>query len=337
MSTQASLVGATAVAVGKQNKTSTPGQAAVNSKTAEWRKNSWRKKLDLAVIDKTTGLVSKGQDWLTARQSLADMKAAGTVPDAQAYSSAAALCHRHGTLAEAQTLLQEMSDAGHSSDLAMCLLQLKVASRQFMDGGIGSLDDVITAFQAIEQSGFEPTELSYDRVIAATAKAKDEEKCMQYLHAAMKKFSRTVDAATFAHAIVLLGSADKATEACALIDEIYKRKLAPTVLAVNCALQSCARNQQLEIALPLLDKAMTHIKLQSLSHTTVLVLIQACADDGLTVAVTKLVRAFINTHLSAALLAQLLLKVQCSLAFRQTTYLVSTVLRLPTHKMHIMR
>jgi hypothetical protein len=119
---------------------------------------------------------------------------------------------------------------------------------------------------------------------------------------------------------------------------LYIQQLAPTVLAVNCALQSCARNQQLEIALPLLDKAMTHIKLQSLSHTTVLVLIQACADDGLTVAVTKLVRAFnINTHLSAALLAQLLLKVQCSLAFRQTSHLVSTVLRLLTHKMRIMR
>jgi hypothetical protein len=161
MSTQASLVGATAVAVGKHSKTSTPGQAAVNSKTADWRKNNWLKKRDLAVTDK--GLVSKGQDWHTARQSLADMKAAGTVPDAQAYSSAAALCNRHGTLAEAQTLLQEMSDAGHSSDLAMCLLQLKVASRQFMDSGLGSLDDVITAFQAIEQSGFEPTELSYDR------------------------------------------------------------------------------------------------------------------------------------------------------------------------------
>eukprot|EP00953_Heterococcus_sp_UTEX-ZZ885_P002002 1590-Heterococcus_DN1.PRE.4 len=325
MSTQASLVGATAVAVGKQNKTSTPGQAAVNSKTAEWRKNSWRKKLDLAVIDKTTGLVSKGQDWLTARQSLADMKAAGTVPDAQAYSSAAALCNRHGTLAEAQTLLQEISDAGHSSDLAMCLLQLKVASRQFMDGGIGSLDDVITAFQAIEQSGFEPTELSYDRVIAATAKAKDEEKCMQYLHAAMKKFPKTLDAATFAHTIILLGSADKATEACALIDEIYNRK-------------SFARNQQVEVALPLLDKVMTHIKLQSLSHTTILLLIQACADAGLTVEVTKLVRAFdINTHLPTALLTQLSLKVHCSLAFRKTSYLVSTVLRLPTHKMHIMR
>jgi hypothetical protein len=161
MSTQTSQVEApaVAVAVAKQNKTSTPGRAAVNSKTAEWRKNSWRKKRDLAVI-KT--VVSKGQ-WVTARQSLADMKAAGTVPDAQAYSRAAALCNRHGTLAEAQTLLQEISDAGHSSDLAMCLLQLKVASRQFIDGGIGSLDDVITAFQAIEQSGFEPTELSYDR------------------------------------------------------------------------------------------------------------------------------------------------------------------------------
>jgi hypothetical protein len=166
MSTQASQLDATAVAVPKHSETSTPKQATANSKTADWRKNSWRKKRDhesKAAADKTTGQASQGQDWLTARQSLANMKAAGTVPDAQAYSSAAALCNRHGTLSEAQSLLQEMRNAGHQSDLAMCLLQLRVASRQFIDGGIGSLDDVITAFQAIEQSGFEPTELSYDR------------------------------------------------------------------------------------------------------------------------------------------------------------------------------
>jgi hypothetical protein len=80
--------------------------------------------------------------------------------------------------------------------------------------------------------------LNITGVIAATAKAKDEEKCMQYLHAAMKKFPRTLDAATFAHAIVLLGSADKATEACALIDEIYNRK-ASTLHVVYTIHYSC--------------------------------------------------------------------------------------------------
>jgi hypothetical protein len=64
----------------------------------------------------------------------------------------------------------------------------------------------------------------------------------------------------------------------------------PTTLAVSCTLQSCARNNHIKVALPLLDKALTHIKLQSLSHTTVLLMIQACADAGLTVEVTKLVR-----------------------------------------------
>jgi hypothetical protein len=74
------------------------------------------------------------------------------------------------------------------------------------------------------------------------------------------------------------------------------QQLAPTILAVNCTLQSCARNNQVQIALPLLDKVMTHIKLQSLSHTTVLLLIQACAGAGLTVEVTKLV-SFCNMHI----------------------------------------
>jgi hypothetical protein len=52
---------------------------------------------------------------------------------------------------------------------------------------------------------------------------------MLYLHEAMRKFPTTLDAATFAHAIVLLGSVDKATEAYALIDEMYNRKVSELV------------------------------------------------------------------------------------------------------------
>jgi hypothetical protein len=117
--------------------------------------------VDAAATD-TAARLARDHEWLTARQSLADTKAAGTVPDVQAYSSAVELCHRHGTLAEELTLLQEMRDAGYPRDFAMCLLELKAASRHFREG-TGSVDDVYTAFAAIEQSGFEPNELAYDR------------------------------------------------------------------------------------------------------------------------------------------------------------------------------
>jgi hypothetical protein len=62
-------------------------------------------------------------------------------------------------------------------------------------------------------------------VISAAHKAKDEEKCMQYLVKAIAKFPTTLDAVTFARATVLLASARQPVEACALIDEVYNRNV----------------------------------------------------------------------------------------------------------------